>query len=447
MSSAEKPIVKLERKTDPAALLGDEIAGDPQFLHAVLCQLGLPRSAPEGRIFTRSSGSSSLLIEAGRWHNGHEWEEMPLPSGTRPRLVLFHICSEAVRTRSAEVEVEDSAKAFLRKLGIATGGRDMANFKRQMLALAACRMQLAYRTDVKVTNVKCDPIKSFEAWLQDNDGQHAMWPGTVTLSQEFFDTLIEHAVPLDPRAISELQNSALALDAYTWLAHRLCRIRKSAGTTLYWRNLKEQFGQEYNSPKDFQREFIRALRKAKDVYPEARIEEISGGITLLPSPPPVKRGRVVVALPKPSQSPSIVRAEKPAEKSIFAPVVSAEALKQAKQIVGDWDIDVLHGDFAKMIEGKKVGNPDERFIQWVRAGYSRGHAKTDAVVPNGVKLSETALDEARQIAPSWNVDELVSRYTAWVAKQETAPTYPDKAFLGWVRKVARPRREDNAIRT
>ena len=25
---------------------------------------------------------------------------MPLPYGTRPRLVLFHICSEAIRTKS-----------------------------------------------------------------------------------------------------------------------------------------------------------------------------------------------------------------------------------------------------------------------------------------------------------------------------------------------------------
>lgn len=72
---------------------------------------------------------------------------MPLPYGTRPRLVLFHVCSEAIRRKSPEVEVERSASGFLDRLGIAKGGESMAAFKRQMLALAACRMQIGYRTE------------------------------------------------------------------------------------------------------------------------------------------------------------------------------------------------------------------------------------------------------------------------------------------------------------
>lgn len=77
----------------------------------------------------------------------------------------------------------------------------------------------------------------------------------MTLSHEFFATLAEHAVPLDPRAIHALQKSALALDVYTWLAHRLWRIKKPDGVKLSWRNLKEQFGQEYADPKDFKKSF------------------------------------------------------------------------------------------------------------------------------------------------------------------------------------------------
>jgi hypothetical protein len=69
-----------------------------------------------------------------------------------------------------------------------------------------------------------------------------MWPGVLTLSDTFFATLREHAVPLDPRAIGDLQNSALALDTYTWLAHRLCRVRKDAGVSLPWAALRGQFG-------------------------------------------------------------------------------------------------------------------------------------------------------------------------------------------------------------
>lgn len=38
----------------------------------------------------------------------------------------------------------------------------------------------------------------------------------MKLDSEFFDTLLKHAVPLDPRAIGALKGSSLALDAYTW---------------------------------------------------------------------------------------------------------------------------------------------------------------------------------------------------------------------------------------
>ena len=73
--------------------------------------------------------------------------------------------------------------------------------------------------------------------------------------REFFDTLARHAVPLDYRAISALKHSALALDVYTWLAHRLCRIDKPACVMLSWENIRDQFGKEYANSKDFKREF------------------------------------------------------------------------------------------------------------------------------------------------------------------------------------------------
>ena len=158
-------------------------------------------------------------------------------------------------------------------------------------------MQIGYRTSDTVVNVKCDPIKQFEAWMQNDNGTVNKWPGKITLSSDFYETLTEHAVPLDPRAIAALQNSALALDCYTWLANRLCRVKERGGVTLSWKNLREQFGQEYGCEKDFKREFLNSLRKAHAVYPDAKIEQVNGGLRLVPSPPPIKRRQVVVALP------------------------------------------------------------------------------------------------------------------------------------------------------
>ncbi|MEO0889197.1 MAG: hypothetical protein AAFX97_03320, partial [Pseudomonadota bacterium] len=37
----------------------------PTYMHAVLCQVGMPRSKQKERTFHRSSGNCSILLEAG----------------------------------------------------------------------------------------------------------------------------------------------------------------------------------------------------------------------------------------------------------------------------------------------------------------------------------------------------------------------------------------------
>ena len=129
-----------------------------------------------------------------------------------------------------------------------------------------------------MVTVDAKPIKRFEAWLQHDGSQQTLWPGILELSQDFYETLTLHAVPLDYRAISALKHSALALDIYTWLAHRLCRIEKPEGVMLSWENLRDQFGQEYHDAKDFKREFRDVLRQVCTVYPTPRSTARPGGL-------------------------------------------------------------------------------------------------------------------------------------------------------------------------
>ena len=67
---------------------------------------------------------------------------------------------------------------------------------------------------------------------------------------------------------------------------------------LSWENLRDQFGQEYGNGKDFKKEFRSVLRQVWLVYPSARIEEVIGGILLKPSPPPIPKTSVSLALPR-----------------------------------------------------------------------------------------------------------------------------------------------------
>jgi hypothetical protein len=56
-----------------------------------------------------------------------------------------------------------------------------------------------------------------------------------------------------------------ALDAYSWLAHRLCRVPQAKGVNVPWLALKAQFGQEYRNLDDFRKEFRSALEPSKGV--------------------------------------------------------------------------------------------------------------------------------------------------------------------------------------
>ena len=301
--SSERPgrqMTRLRRRLiDAAADIIEKQPRKPEFLHSVLCQVALPRARTEARSFQRSSGKAVVEVEAGKLYKRGKLVPAPLPYGVKPRLVLLHLCGEAVRTGSPEIEVGRSAREFLSRLGLDNGGHEYARFRVQMEALAACRMTLGMSVGGQDVTINTQPISRFEAWTQ-HDGQSlGLWPGSMTLSAEFYSTLLEHAVPLDPRAIAGLQKSALALDIYTWLAHRLCRVRKPEGIKASWTNLRQQFGQEYACPKDFKKEFRAALLKVCAAYPFARVSEEIGGLRLFSSPTPVPKSQGVVKLPGP----------------------------------------------------------------------------------------------------------------------------------------------------
>jgi hypothetical protein len=261
---------------------------DMAFMHAVFCHVGLPRSKVDGREFMRRSGAAWLNVQAGYLDEGNGPVIQPIPYGALPRLALAHVSTQAVRHRTREIPVGDSAAQFLSMMGMdrGEGGRRYSTLRKQMHALAACRLQLGF----KGRTFNGHPVEQFDAWLLNKDTkQRVLWPGLLVLSEPFYNSLLEGAVPLDLRALHALKGSALALDTYTWFAHRLHRI-EGRGITIHWSSLREQFAQEYTGPeadKNFKDAFMPQFKKVLDVYPEAKVTPVSGGLLLMSSPPPI----------------------------------------------------------------------------------------------------------------------------------------------------------------
>ena len=263
---------------------GDDIT----FMHAILCQIGLPRGKVMGDRFERVSGKAALEVRAGSIWNGTEMVPQFIPYGTIPRLILAYISTYAVRNRTPEIPFGDSANDALRILGISKSGHRFAAFRSQIAALSACSMTIGFTGGDTAYTFNGSPVEQFEAWLPGQEGQKSLWPSRLILGPRFYKTLIKHAVPSDLRALSELGSSALAMDVYLFLVARLHRTTKP--TKIYWHQLQGQFGQEYegaNAATDFKRTFKKALAQACSVYNDAKVEVIHGGIMLYPSAPAV----------------------------------------------------------------------------------------------------------------------------------------------------------------
>ena len=268
------------------------------YLHSFLAQIGLPRSrqrSPDGSDvleYERRSGNCALLVQAGLIDTGRGFVRQPIPYGPKARLMLMDICTRAVKSRSPEVDLEPSVRQYLTKrLGLEWGGGKRGQytlFRKQALALAACSMRLVVERGNRVTQFQGMPISRFDAWAVNDDGvQLPLWPGELRLSTEFYESLIEHGLPIDMQAYHALSHSALAMDIYTFLAHRLHRIANPV--VISWRTLRDAMGPEYVEVRDFRRRFLAALEKVTEVYPEAqgRIEVLSGRVRLHHTAPPV----------------------------------------------------------------------------------------------------------------------------------------------------------------
>lgn len=264
----------------------DQARENMAFTHTVLCQVGLPRSKVAGREFMRQSGAAWINVQAGYLDEGKGPVLQPIPYGVMPRLGLAWVSTFAVQNREREIRIGDSAAEFLRLMGMGDDGRRYLTLRKQMHALAAARLQLGFRG----RTYNGQPVQQFDAWVSNKSTQQrALWPGVMVLSEDYYGSLIESAVPLDNRALHALKGSALALDVYCWLAHRLHRI-EGRGVMLEWKALREQFAQEYKGKdpdKDFRKEFLPHLKKVLAVYPQAKVKAVTGGLLLLGSPPPI----------------------------------------------------------------------------------------------------------------------------------------------------------------
>ncbi len=265
---------------------------DTLYQHTVFCQTSLPYRNPDPlREYERRNGRVRLRMDAGTVIDPRTDSrvEVGLPFGPRPRVVLIRLSTEAVLRQSPVIELEHNLTAFAKQvlqLDKDPSGQTMRVIRDQVNRLAASRFQFDFVHAGRSVTVKCDIIDAFTLWAPRSAAQNELWPSHLRLSDRFFRSLVEHAVPLAPHAIKMLQHSAVALDVYQWLGQRLHRV-PPGGQFVAYQRLREQFGPEYEGMNDFRRMFLRTLKQVQDVYREAKFRVDGGGMHLQTSRPPI----------------------------------------------------------------------------------------------------------------------------------------------------------------
>ena len=271
------------------------------FQHTVFCQAGLPYRDPgnQARLWEREQGRILLRVEAGSVFDptARKFVDVGLPWGTKPRLILAHLNAEALRQDSPVIEVERSLSAFVKRIRGFQHGREIRAFKDQLSRLSAAIVRLGTVRNGHAQQITTPVVVAFELWPELDARQRVLWPSTIQLSLEYFNSLQDHAVPLNEADLAALAHSAMGIDLYSWLAQRLHRVNPNRPAFIQWPALKQQFGPDYGRMSNFKGPFRKALAQVLTRYRAARIELDGYGMTLHNSQPPVTKR--LVSLPRP----------------------------------------------------------------------------------------------------------------------------------------------------
>ena len=298
-----KPLSKVAQRSIKASV---DIAIDPPeeiaFQHTVLCQTSMPYRNPgaDVRIWKRNQGAAVLEIQAGRAFHPEKGDfvDLSLPFGPKPRLVLSHLNAEALKQGSPLIEIEDSLTAFVKRVqGRRPTGPNIRAFKDHLGRLSASTIRMAVANEHRAVQVDSKIVTAFDLWFTKNENQRILWPSTIHLSLDYFNSLSLHAVPLDERALEALAHSSMGLDIYAWLAQRLHRIPPGRPQFIPWTAIKGQFGQGHRRMNNFKAVFRVAMRQVLIQYQAANVEEGGRGLTLRNSAPPVARKIFLVNKP------------------------------------------------------------------------------------------------------------------------------------------------------
>lgn len=289
----EVKLTRQQKKLMEASLLiarDQPTSQDKAFLARHLVQTTLPHADPGNvAVWSRRNGNLTLTIQQGYAPDGTPYGH---PYGVIPRLLMYWMTTEALRTKKHRLELGNNLAEFMYEIGLdpkRQGPRsDRARLQEQMTRLYEATISFdAHIEDHKregiLRNRMLIATERMFWWDKTQPQQSALWESHLTLDARFYEAITANPVPVDLRALRAIKRSPLALDLYSLLTYQAFKAsNRDQPCFMSWKQLQAALGTTYADTANFRKAVKPALLKIQSVYPRLAIGEREGGIEVLP---------------------------------------------------------------------------------------------------------------------------------------------------------------------
>lgn len=265
------------------------------YLARQLIQATLPHSKPRGDppMWKRTNGDLTLSIVPGV--DRQTGKSFGYPYGSLPRLLLFWMVTQAVKTRRRRLELGHSLAQFMRDVGLdpATGGGKRGDARRlrdqmERLFRAIISFEVnTYRPDGRGKSwldMQIAPVGELW-WDPKRPDQGVLWGNWIELGERFFQAITASPVPVDLRALKALKGSPLKLDLYALAVYKAYVANKKGAQFIPWEGLLHQLGANYDAKRiDHFKDKVKAkLCEVSESFPEGlKYDWHRSGLTFRP---------------------------------------------------------------------------------------------------------------------------------------------------------------------
>lgn len=258
--------------TSQSHSLGESLVEESEiyYQYSTFCSHTLPQSETQDRDLKTEYPNNVMTVSCNKG----------LPYGGIPRIIILFVNSMSVKYRSREIELGKSIKHFVENLGYAAS-YIQGGMNEQVLIQLEKLFNTTYVHTRTLKNIESDGSVTIEkedirfhlfdakvTWENIKDNLTTNSSARVILSEQYFEQILKHPVPLSLDAIRMLKKSPLALDLYAYISYRANTNRLVPAKLS---DLQKQFA--FDGPTwKFKDNLKRAYGYVKKAWPECNVQ-------------------------------------------------------------------------------------------------------------------------------------------------------------------------------